>query len=275
MATNADEPEDVIDDNKEVTEDDLRDLKYPKGEVETEESADESQEETQDEEVAEDTSEDDGQTDDQTNEGEDEKSEEPSFVKQVPAISGETPEEYLKNLEVAYQQSTAEALRLKRLNDEGKVAPKTDTEESESTETPPLKPLEVYAQQKLDDEIKEAFADFSAKYSQVSEPVEYERFATEVAIVSETIMKSQNRLPSAAEAYRRAANNLDWEPTGSVTDKDRLDNAVKGAASSTKAPTATKPANKSKVTEAMMVANRKMYPEKTDKQIREELEEYL
>ena len=58
MATNA--KTSVADDDKEVTEDDLRDLKYGKDDVETSDEADETSEAEETEEESEETGEDDG-----------------------------------------------------------------------------------------------------------------------------------------------------------------------------------------------------------------------
>ena len=60
--TNTDEK--VVDDDKTVDEDDLRDLKYPKDDVETSKEADETSKGDEDEEDSEDTGEEDSKTDD-------------------------------------------------------------------------------------------------------------------------------------------------------------------------------------------------------------------
>lgn len=262
MATNA---KTVVDDDKPVTEEDLRNDKLAL-EVETAQAADETTDEVATVEEPEETSEEAGQTDDQATE---ESTEEPSFVKQVPSIAGDTEEEYRKNLETAYQQSTAEALRLKGLAD----APKT--EDGETQEIDLSDPLRLYAKQKMDEDISKAFSDFSKDYPQVSDQAEYDKFTVEVATISNTIMNSQKRLASPEELYTKAAIILGWEKSSSPDGKEKLSMALKDNGATTKTTSATSTKPKSKVTEAMIAANLLMYPDKTEAQIREELEPYV
>ncbi len=282
MATNADK---VVDDDKEVTEDDLRSLKYDNDEVETSEEADETSESEEAEDETEEASEDDGQTDDQTEEDESEDKEESKsdedtseYVKKFPNIKGDTLEDYARNLEEAYSNSTAEALRLKheldgKQTDSEKVG--DDAEEEKQVSDPVL----LYARQKMDEEIASAFQEFSKHYPQVNDQAEYNKFTEEVATLSQTIMNRQKRMASPKELYSKAAVILGWEPDESTsvpTSKDRLKVALKDSAASSKTSSTGKgAAKKSKVTDEMVRANRLMYPDKTDAQIREELEPYV
>jgi hypothetical protein len=273
METNSNDP--VTNDDKEVTEDDLRSLKYPDAEVEPSQEEDESAEDTEDEaEDSEDTG------DDSNAESEDDEqsdsSEEPSFVKKFPNIKGDTPEEYARNVEIAYEQSTAEALRLKGIAEAPSTAPeigKPDVEDKPSVSSP----LELYAQQKLDSEIAEAYAKFSKDYPQVTDPVDYNRFTVEVATLSNTIYQSQKRLASPDELYTKAAIILGWEKDSSPSNKEKLAMAVKNSAASSKPASASgaKGSSKSKVTDEMIRVNRAMYPGKSDSDIRKELEPYV
>lgn len=246
-------------DDAEVTEDDLRDLKYGSDEVETSNEEDESNESNENEESED--GEEDGQTDDQTEESQDS-----TFVKEFPQIKGDTPEEYAKNLEAAYGQSFAE---LKRIRDDKQ--PK-DNEKTAPIDTSNI--TDLYVKSEMDERIRVAFADFSKKYPQVSDASEYDKFVNEVKVQSNTILESQGRLATPAELYRRAAIMLDWESTA-PTSEEKLKSTVKENSSSSKTTSSTKKASTSKVTEAMIIANRKMYPDKTDAQIREELEPYI
>lgn len=282
MATNA--KVEVVDDDKEVTEDDLRNLKYPT-DVEASKEEDEIEQDDESEEESEETSEDDGQTDDQA---EDEESEEDAetdsdedtsdqYVKEFPNIKGDNLEEYARNLEKAYQNSTAEALRLKGLVDAG---PTKETVSETSTESAidTSDPIALYMKQKMDEEITEDFTNFQKIYPQAKEgTVEYPQFVREVATLSETIRNSQKRIASPKELYSKAAVILGWEPQDKVTAKDKLGQAIKNNASiskTTSGPTKSK-GKPSKVTDAMVAASRLMYPDKSDKEIREELEPYV
>jgi hypothetical protein len=278
MATNADTT--VVDDDKSVTEEDLRSLKYPEDEVETTQVEDETTEGDEDEEDSEDTSEEDGQTDDQATEEEDDESDEaPAFVKEFDYIKGDTPEEYAKNLEAAYKNSTSEALRLKGELDQAAKAPATaQVEEDKKEETTVTSPLELYAKQKMDEEIQSAYDNFRKEYPQSADPTEYGKFTNQVSTFSRVIMETENRLASPAELYSKAAISLGWQKKETAPDaKDKLGMALKdGAATSKTTSGPSKPAPKGpKVTEAMLKANRQMYPGKTDAEIIEELTPYL
>lgn len=280
----------VVDDDKEVTEQDLRDLKYPADEVETPSGEDETSEGDETEDAAEGTGEDDGQTDDQT---EDEGSEDDStddsaeeaseFVKEFDYIKGDTPEEYARNLEKAYQNSTAEALRLKRELEAPSTAPATETpdtgtETGEGQEQAPLtSALELYAKQQMDKDITQAFAKFQVDYPQVAEQTNYDQFTRRVAILSKTILDSENRLAEPAELYSLSAVSLGWEKTDSTPDdKDKLAMAAKDkAATGRQGSTPGARPKGSKVSEAMIAANLKMYPGKTRDEIIKELEPHI
>lgn len=280
--TNTDETT-VVDDDKKVTEEDLHDLKYPKDEVETSQEADEASEGEETSEDSEETGESDGQTetgaeDEATEETQTtESAEEPSeFVKEFPNIKGDTPEEYRRNLEIAYKNSTTEALRLKALTD-------ASTEQADIGETLPAEAdvepssyLELYAKQQLEEDITNAYADFSKDYStQIQDPAEYAKFVRTTATLSKTIQESEKRVAKPGELYTKAAIILGWPSESAPTSKDKLDAALKDSASTTKTTSATKKVPKSKVTDQMVAVNRAMYPNKTDDEIRTELEPYV
>lgn len=265
MATNAD-PSVAVDDSP-TTEEDLRNLKYGDTEVETTKVEDEPEEpeETQEES---DKGEEDGQTD---TPAEEESQDDSQFVKELPSIAGDTLEEYARNLEKAYQNSTTEALRLKGLADKAQK-PKEDNKEAEIDIS---NPLTLYAKQKMDEEISNAFQDFSKQYSQVNDPAEYDKFTGKVAILSRTIMESENRLASPSELYSTAAVLLGWDKESTPSSKEKIGMAVKSTAAVSKTSSAVKTTSKSKVTDEMIAVNRAMYPDKTDAQIREELEPFV
>lgn len=277
MATNADA---VVDDDKQVTEEDLRELKYGKDDVETSEEADETDDTEETEEDSEETGDDDGQTDDDT---EDDESEEEStddsdddtsdFVKEFPNIKGDTPEEYAKNLEAAYKNSTAE---FQRLRSETAASGDSDDSKDKSTTVDTSDPIALFMKQKMDEEIQTAFTDFGKEYTQVNDQTEYNKFTVEVATLSQTILQSQKRLASPAELYQKAAVILGWEPQSKPNSKEKMGMALKDKAASTKSSSSNgKGVSKSKVTDAMVRVNRMMYPGKSDDEIRKELEPYV
>lgn len=275
MATNA---EPVVDDDKEVTADDLRDLKYPTDDVETSEEEDETSEGDETQEETEGTSEEDGQTDNQTTDDSEEDDtmdsgeEDSEFVKEFSNIKGDTVEDYARNLERAYGESFKE---LKRIREASTTQKEPEVGDSSPDEVDVSNPVSLYMKQKMDEEITTAYGEFSKTYPQVQDPQEYDKFTKEVDTLSRTILQSQKRLAPPKELYSKAAVILGWEASNKVTDKDRLGNALRNQASVSKTTSSTKKASKSKVSDQMVAANRLMYPEKTDAQIREELEPYV
>lgn len=146
-----------------------------------EEVDEETQDESEDEEVEDDTVEDDSEEEseedsdsDEDNEetDEDEDSDEPEFKKRYTRIKGETPEEYIPNLETAYKNSSAEAVRLKQQNKEiqiqldniaALVANNPDlAEQIKDGKVPNIKtdPALLKARQDMEDQNKKEYGDW-------------------------------------------------------------------------------------------------------------------
>lgn len=280
MATNADDT--TTTDDGPVTEEDLKKLKYPDVETEPKSEEDEIDENEEDEEDEDTGEEEDGQTDDSTEEDSEEESDDEEseddddeeFVKEYPHIQGDTLEDYTRNIEVAYKNSTSEAMRLKKENDELKAgnAAKPNPEQGE------VKPTDLYIQQKMEEEIQEDFNEFSRDYPQLQvEGPEYDSFTREVQAFSRVAFESTGKIPRAKELYQKAVVSLGWEPNTKPTGKESVGIALKKRASISKSSssTSTKKKVKSKVTQQMIEVNRRMYPGKTDQEIREELEPYI
>lgn len=287
MATNADQPDanasTVADDDKPVTEEDLRSLKYDESEVEPPQEEDETDEEVSDDESDDETAEDDGQTTETPDEEEDQPEEEDDqpqqFVKEFTNLKGDTPEEYARSLEIALNNSTSEAMRLKSIVDSTTSgAPKTepDTEE-EPVDLDNIDPVNLYAKQQMDKDISKAYSAFRKDYSQVEDFDNYQKFTKTVGILSRAILESEGRLAAPDELYSMAATTLKWQKTSEPSEKEKLGMTLKNTSASSRTTTSpgSKPPVKSKVTQAMIDANKKMYPGKTDDEIRKELEPYI
>ena len=272
MATNAKKK--VADDDQVVDEEELlRQAKYGKEGVESSQETDEPENTDSTEGEPETASDEEGQTDEVATEeseetDETESDEESSFVKEFPYIKGDTPEEYAKNLEEAYKNSTTEALRLK-----GELEKPSETEE-ESTEVDFSDPVALFMKQKMDEEIQTAYDEFSKNYSQVADANEYNRFTRTVSQLSATIMQLEKRLASPKELYVKAAVILGWEPLNKVGGKDELDAALKDRASTGKIISTTKPKPaKSLVSDAEITIAKRMWGDgMSDTEIRKELE---
>lgn len=272
--TNPDDKDPVIDDDKPVTEDDLRDLKYGKGDVETPSGEDETATDADEPaETSKETEGEDNPKDDPAADEEDDKSEPPAFVKEFPNIKGDTPEEYAKNLEIAYGKSYEE---IKRIKDAAKP-PSTTADPPEDEEPVPanLTPSDLYIKQKLDKEIAEAWTDFKKDYDQITDETELDKFRRRVTTLSKAIIQDEGRLAEPAEVYNTAAISLGWKKTSEPTEEEALKMRLKDKAANSRTSSNTaKPPKSPKISEAEMAVNRKMYPGKSDAEIIKELEEY-
>lgn len=265
--------EQIVDKNEPVTDEDLRNLKYGEDGVETTSVEDEPSEP---DEPAETSDEAEAEAPDQieaTEEGEAQA--EPAFTKQFPNIKGDNPEEYAKNLEIAYQNSTAEALRLK-----GEVkAPVPDVKPETTTEETPATWSELYAQQKLQEEANVAYSSLTSDYPVLADQAspEYTQFTKEVDSLSRTILASQGRLAPPTELYTKAAIIMGLSKSSEPSDSEKLGTAVKDGAAVSRTNSATKPKVNSKVTPEVISAHRRMYPDDTrnDAEIAKELEPYV
>lgn len=280
MATNADQ-EDAVDSGATVTEEDIRNLKYSEDEVET---ADKAEDDAPEEDGVEETDEDTGEeadSGDQADGEEEAQSPEPTFVKEFPHIKGDTPEEYARNLEKSYQNSTSEALRLKQELDKTKAVkpPLTSTDSSgDDDDEQPLTAEQLWLKQQMDEEIANSFESFKKDYPQVDDPDEYDKFKAEVSVFSNAIRQAQGRMATPAELYQKAALSLGWDKQSEPSDKEKLGIAIKDSGGTSKAITSgAKPPAKSKVTDAQIATYRKMNPSTTlsDTDIRKELEPHI
>lgn len=245
--------EQIVDD-KPVTEEDLRDLKYPEDGVEPPKE-DEPTDQEEDSESTEGTE---GEQTDQISE------DTATFTKKFPNIQGDTPEEYAKNLEAAYDNSTAEYHKLRSQE------PKPD---GENEATPSLS--DVYFKQKLDEEVNTAFAEVQKNYPQIKDQAEYDKFISKVNTLSKVTLESEKRLAPPSELYNAAAVLLGWHKSAEPSEGEKLGMAIKDGAATSKSTSAKTQISKSNVTQAMIDLDRKMYPGKTDAEIRKELEEHV
>jgi len=289
-ATNQDDESSATNESTRTTEEDLRKLKYGEEDVDgsDEDIQDETSEADEGDEDTEVAGDDDSKTVDET---EDDDSEEDSnessddddseFVKEFPNIKGDTLVDYARNLESTMSSSNKEG---KRLADENQALKQriADLESGKTTEQKPvsksedLTPEAAYIRQKMVEEVDNTFSEFRKGYeTYIEDPAEYNKFVKEVEVLGQAIQLGQNRYPSPNELYTKAAAILGWEKTNKVNDSDRLKVALKDRAATTKTTSSTKKAPKSKVTDAMIRANRKMYPNKSDEEIRKELEPYV
>lgn len=244
MATNADDTEEEI-----VSPDAEADLRKAKEELDTKP---ETEEPANSEEAA---------------QSEDSHVEEEAPAESDTTLTTQPPEDHdLDWYKKAYEESTKEALRLKAL---------TEVPEPPKVEVPEgtLTPEQLYIKQKQDEEIANAFAEVTTNYSQVKDPEEYKKFTAMANTFGKTILDAEGRLATPKELYSKTVIALGWTADDS---KEKLGAALKDSAGSPRISSGAGQSNTtSKVTDAMIIANRKMYPGKTDAEIREELEPYI
>lgn len=211
-----------------------------------------------------------------------------TFTKQFPNLKGESPEEYSKELETAYVNSTNEALRLKKELDDNRTAIEEAkriiaTQANPAQGTPPANPsaLEIstdpnvqYAKQLRDKDMVSAFDDFTKQYPQAREAAEFEKFSAASNGVALGYQASHNGLqPSFPELYAGIAAVLGWQP---ITVTSKKDAAIKDAASSSQVTSsAVAPGRRPKVTDAQVDAYLKMFTTKSRADAIKELSEVV
>lgn len=283
---------DGADDTKEVSEADLRALKYPEAKVETAGDEPEEDEDAEGDDNADDTKDagdDDGKTDDAADSEEDEDDsnddsaddDSEAFVKQFPNIKGDNLEEYARALEQTIVSSNTEGKRLsdrvKELEAQaGDKTPPDGKSDKAPKGTVSDDPRLLYVDSIVNRDIQTAFTEFSKTYPQVRDEAEYAKFNEKVKQWSKFILSEEKRAAPAEELFSKAAVELGWQPDEKgVTSKDRLKVAIKDRASFTKTSSTTKKVPKSKVTPQMLAVDRLMYPEKSEEQSRKELEPHI
>lgn len=185
-------------------------------------------------------------------------------------LTTEPQEHDLAWYQKAYEESTKEALRLKG---ELEKTPPPPVIESTKTEDITLTASELYIKQKQDEEIATAFADIVKNYPQVKDPEDYKKFTAMANTFGKTILDAEGRLATPKELYSNTVIALGWTADDS---KEQLGAALKDGAGSPRISSgAGQGSSTSKVTDEMISINRKMYPGKTDAQIREELEPHV
>lgn len=244
------------------------------------ESEDEDVEENEDEETEEESEEEDSQE-----EAEDEEDSEEPFKKRYTQIKGESPEEYLPNLEDAYKNSSAEAVRLKAKNDElqaqidnisALVANNPEmAEQIKEGKVPAIQtdPALLSARQDMEARNKKEYSEFVNTHPELESDPELQKqvfdeikdFA-EVALKKGRVLGMKDALTKAWLALGLADNSKDEEIRMKVKDS---------AARGKSAGTSTK-ADKAKITfsEAQISAGIQMGLGKTRQEVIKKLNTY-
>ena len=269
----------------------LGDVEEPKVPAETTEPTDtEIQDELdkpEDETTEEETSEEEKPTDDET------ETEEPSdstFTKQFPNLKGETLEEYVPELETAYDNSFKEALRLsKELKDNAAIVEQAKQIVAQAAKpadpAAPVAPANSlgnaidqhpaikYAQAKQTEDMLTAFDDFKKDYPNATDQQAFEQFTKASDGVNAALTSALGRAPTYKELFPAIAGSLGWQPTkpdkGGAIIKE---NASIGRTPSNQAPARPRPP---KVSDAQVDTYLKLFTSKTREEAIKELSEVV
>ena len=215
-----------------VNEDD-KDVENAKGEDETLEDDEDKDEDDKAEE-------DEGSEDDDEDDESGEKSDEAKFDKRYTQLKGDTPEEYAKSLEEAYNNSSAEAVKLNRELGELKskvgniliaaeknpeLAKQLGLSEGETSTTKPdaaKSTAESYAEQIMNERMETEYKEFTTEHPEVDtdETIRTELLA-EVGVQADAYKARTGKIISMKDALSRA-----WKVLG-YDDNTKEDLAVK------------------------------------------------
>lgn len=183
------------------------------------------------------------------------------------------PEKDLEWYKKAYGESTKEALRLSGELKKVQPASPPPTPQPTGTDTPD--PDKLYIEHLRDKDINIVWTKVVNEYPELGDPngEPYKKFVQRANIMGKTILTDEKRYVEPSELYPMVISSLGFK---SVDSQEKLGAALRDGASSPKVSSGGAPAPQtSKVTDKMIALNRKMYPGKTDAEIREELEPHV
>lgn len=210
-----------------------------------------------------------------------------TFTKQFPNLKGETPEEYLPELEKAYDNSFKEALRLNQIiKDNAETVKQAEAivaqankpikQNPEATPQPSLDehPAIQYAKAKQTEDMLAAFDEFKKSYPQATEQQSFDMLTKASDGIQAALTASLGRAPTYHELFPAIAGSLGWQPVASDAKKN---NAIKENTASSRTPGSQSPARPkpSKVSDAQVDAYMKMFTSKTREEAVKELSEVV
>ena len=179
-------------------------------EVEPEKAAEPKEEETQPEPV-------DNEPEAEAEQAKPEEAEQPSTFTKPQGyewVKGDTLAEFSENLRIAYENSTAEALRLRQA--QAPPAPAPEASAPPATVAPEL----AYAQSLMQKDQIDSFNEFSTRYPQAREPEAFDKFSKALEGNSQAFLAANGRLPTYAELFEGTAHFLNWSPSDKSARKD-------------------------------------------------------
>lgn len=190
-------------------------------------------------------------------------------------VKGDNQDEFIQNLIVAYQNSSAEALRLRQAT-APQPAPAAPAPE-QSVQAPVASPELAYAQSMMQKDQIDSFEKFAEKFPQAREPGDFDRFSKALEGTSQAFLATNGRLPTYSELFEGTASFLQWSPSDKSARKDA---AIKDASTSgnTQATGSAHP-KRSKIDSpdvaktVQILKSRPEYANKSDMEIMKELSE--
>ncbi len=206
----------------------------------------------------------------------------PSFERKFQNIKGEDPAEYAKNLETAYENSTSEAVRLnKELKDAAELIRQAKEIVEGGKGKDPNKSQEFSVQEAIDNhpiirqqkerqlkDLTDEFNKFRGRVPDVNldDPENFKKFEGVVEKAGDALRIATGEEPTYAEMFDKAATLLGWDA------QDKVGEAVKGVAASTKTNSGKKTVPKSTITDKEVAVAKRFFPGLSETDIRKELE---
>lgn len=254
------------------------------GETQDETEETKSEDETQTTDNKSDESEDEGdaaKSEEESKDETDEEEDKPTFDKRFPRFEGETLEEYVKNLEEGYANSSSEAVRLSReltkLKDEKLAAIANDKGSDETTVPAPNPDLE-WAKNQRETEWKKDWEEFAELHPEVNQDdTLFKEFDSLTGEMFSLIQKREHRTPSLREAMVKAWAVMNPDE-GKLSKEEEIALKTKDTGSDTKKKGVSKDAPKPQFTDKQIETAKKVDPtlrDKSDKEIIETLSKYV
>lgn len=254
-------------DDTNVADQDATDVDATDSQAETETSKDDTTNESTDGSE---------QTDD-----EDADASEQQFEKRYTQFKGDTPEEYAKNLEHAYDNSSKEALRLKKQLDELRAEKLSDVANADDsggqgTDQAADKPESVtdilVSQMKRERDV-EHYNKFAAQHPEVNEDDElFQKLDAETGKYMDYVFKTEKRVPGLDEALDFAWMRIN--PDDRRSKDEQVAAAAKNAGAASRTKGAAKDQSKAQFSDKQIAAAQKIDPKLRGKS-RTEIEEIL
>lgn len=204
-----------------------------------------------------------------------------TFEKRYTQFTGETPEEYIKQLEDAYGNSSSEALKIKKRLDDLKAKKLTEVatgKEDEPTDgkqgEQPKSLTDIWVDQEMKRRHAEQYAKFAEVHPEVNEDDDlFNELDQETGKYMEYVFNREGRVPDLDESL-----NWAWKiirPEDSKRSKEeKVVEAVKSAGSASKTKSVTKDPAEPLFSDKQIEAAKKIDPTLRDKS-RAEIEEIL